>query len=157
MAKKTPPLDPRPRGAARWRTRTSSIHGRGAFCLSPIAEGELIGRYAGKPITEAQACELYGHTTHTFLFLRADGMCIDGGQGGNGTRFINHGCDPNVESFEEGNGIVLRACRDIEPNEELLLDYRLQTESDRPELEYPCRCGSPKCRGTMAWTGRRLD
>lgn len=142
----------------RWRARRSSIHGKGAFCLRAIAQGEIIGAYKGRLLSQEQADELYGDGAgHTFLFLRDDGWIIDGGQDGNGTRFLNHGCDPNVEAIDEGSRIVLFAKQDIAPGQELLLDYCLQAEGADAEADHPCRCGSPQCRGTMVWRERRLS
>jgi SET domain-containing protein len=45
--------------------------------------------------------------------------------------------------------VVIRALRDIRAGEELFLDYALDVGDDDPSL-YPCRCGTPSCRGTMA-------
>jgi SET domain-containing protein len=138
--------------APRWRVRDSQIHGRGAFCLRPIAHGDAIGIYEGLILSEDQAQQLYGDGAgHTFLFSLDLGRVIDGGQGGNGTRFINHGCQPNVEAIQDHLRIELLAARDIAPGEELLLDYRLQ--ADEPLL-HPCRCGAPSCRGTMVWSAQ---
>jgi SET domain-containing protein len=144
--------------APRWHTRQSSIHGKGVFCLRPIAQGAIIGTYKGRTLTPEQANELYGDENgHTFLFLRGDGLIIDGGQEGNGTRFLNHGCAPNVEAIDEGKRIVLLAKQDIFPGQELLLDYCLQAEGADAEAHYPCRCGSAQCRGTMVWRERCLS
>lgn len=70
-------------------------------------------------------------------------------QDGNGTRFLNHGCNPNVEAIDEGHRIILLAKQNILPGQELLLDYYLQAEGENAEAEHPCRCGSTLCRGTM--------
>jgi hypothetical protein len=48
--------------------------------------------------------------------------------------------------------VFIDALRDIKPGEELGYDYSLTWVStdDPDELAlYTCRCGSPKCRGTM--------
>lgn len=141
-----------------WEARDSGIHGRGAFCVQSIAAGSLIAPYEGKLLTEEEASDLYGDGAgHTFLFALSDGGVIDGGQGGNDARFINHGCEPNVEADEVDSRIEIRAMRDIELGEELLLDYRLVAEGEQAEAAHPCRCGAPTCRGTLVWRERRTS
>ena len=79
--------------------RRSDVHGRGVFALRNLRAGEVIGHYAGRR---------YGpDNTHpgwndqlTYLFGLSDGSVIDGTQGGNATRHINHACVPNVEAVE---------------------------------------------------------
>ncbi len=46
------------------------------------------------------------------------------------------------------------AIRDIKKGEELGYDYQIgRDRSDPPNVDeiYACRCGSPKCRGSMLW------
>lgn len=139
-----------------WVARDSGIHGRGVFCLAPIARGALIATYHGKRLTEDEASELYGDGAgHTFLFGLSDGMVIDGGQGGNDSRFINHGCAPNVEADEVDGRIDIYALQSIKPGAELLLDYHLVADGDEAEAAHPCRCGAATCRGTLVWRERR--
>lgn len=139
-----------------WEARDSGIHGRGVFCLAPIARRTLIATYDGKLLSEDEAAELYGDGAgHTFLFGLSDGAVIDGGQGGNDSRFINHGCAPNVEADEVDGRIDIYALLDIKPGAELLLDYRLVADGDDAEAAHPCRCGAPTCRGTLVWRERR--
>jgi hypothetical protein len=57
--------------------------------------------------------------------------------------FINHSCDPNV-GFA-GN-VVLVAMRDVEPGEELTIDYAM---FDTADGTMECHCGSPSCRRTV--------
>ena len=72
--------------------------------------------------------------------------------GGNDARFINHSCEPNCETEVADGGIWIRAIRNIQPGVELTYDYSLEIEkraSRKRRDEYACRCGAPKCRGTM--------
>jgi SET domain-containing protein len=85
---------------------------------------------------------------------------IDGAQGGNATRHINHSCEPNVEAIEDSDDaghlvIVIRAMRYIRPSEELFLDYALDVGGEDP-AEYTCRCGSTHCRGTLMAPSARV-
>jgi hypothetical protein len=78
--------------------------------------------------------------------------------GGNEARWINHSCDGNCESEIEKSRVFIDATRDIEKGEELGYDYQIgRDKSDPPNVDeiYACRCGSPKCRGTMLWPAKR--
>jgi hypothetical protein len=53
----------------------------------------------------------------------------------------------------EKSRVFVEAVRDIAPGEELAYDYGYQRDgTETPDEEfrvYGCRCGSPKCRGTI--------
>ena len=78
---------------------------------------------------------------------------LDGGRGGNSSRWINHSCAPNCEAEEdERKRVFLHALRDIAAGEELFFDYGLVVDgryTAKLKAEYACHCGSPNCRGTM--------
>ena len=89
----------------------------------------------------------------TYLFSLSDGDTIDGAEGGNATRFINHSCWPNCAAVEvldpfEQLIIEIRTLRTIQSGEELTLDYELALDSANA-LDYRCQCGTPQCRGIM--------
>ena len=89
---------------------------------------------------------------HTFYFHIDEEHVIDAKYGGNAARWINHACEPNCEAEEIDGRVFIKALRDIAPGEELFYDYGLVIdERYTPKLkkQYACRCGSPKCRGTM--------
>lgn len=76
---------------------------------------------------------------------------INGNEGGD-ARYLNHGCDPNCETVQDGDRIFIEALRGIKTGEELCYDYHLQVPgkiTDKERKEYACFCGSPKCRGTQ--------
>lgn len=140
--------------------RKSGIHGRGVFALRRIAEGRTIIRYRGGLITHRQADEGGVDDGHTFLFILNDHWVIDATSGGNSARWINHSCRPNcaaylVESASRDprrDRIVIDASRDIAAGEELTYDYRIQTQEHitaSVKKLWECRCGAPRCRGTM--------
>ena len=123
-----------------------------------IKKGTRIAEYLGDRISHAEADERYEdhdeNDNHTFLFIVDKRTVIDAGVDGNDARFINHACDPNCESEIENGRVFIDAIRDIEPGEELGYDYQIGREKDDPpnvDEIYACRCGSPKCRGTMLW------
>lgn len=150
-----PPEAPR-HGARRTQVRRSPVHGRGVYAMRPIAAGERLFEYRGEIITWEEALARHPHDPanpeHTFYFHIDDGRVIDGGRGGNSSRWINHACRPNCEADEVGGRVYIRALRAIEPGEELFFDYALMLEgrhTARVKKRYECRCGAPECRGTM--------
>ena len=136
--------------------RSSEIQGRGGFAAKPIRKGTRIIEYVGERISQREADRRYDDGSmkrhHTFLFALDSGKVIDAAVGGNDARFINHSCDPNCQAIEEGGRIFIEALRGIAPGEELLYDYAYErTSATTPEDEelYRCRCGSPRCRGSI--------
>lgn len=136
--------------------RSSRIHGKGVFAKEFIPAGTRVIEYVGDHITETEGDERYPYDPevpyHTFLFKLDDDLLIDGGVGGNISRWINHSCDPNCETVIEGDRIFVDAIRDIHPGDELTYDYHFivpERHTARVKKRYPCICGSEKCRGTM--------
>jgi len=143
--------------------RRSRIQGRGVFAARDIVEGERIIEYTGALLSHAQADALCEDESarrhHTFLFAVDDRCVIDGANGGNESRFINHSCDPNCEVVVDRGRVYVHALRDIPEGSELFYDYWYVTDQsytfDDLRRIYPCRCGSPKCRGTLARPPKR--
>jgi SET domain-containing protein len=140
----------------RFFVRRSPVHGRGVFAVARITAGETILEYKGKLISWAVAQRRYERSAaedgHTFFFDLDDGRVIDGAQGGNSARWVNHSCEPNCEAEQQGSRIFFQALRDIEPGEELFIDYRLFVEGRKTlalKKLYACRWGAARCRGTM--------
>jgi len=136
--------------------RRSSIQGRGAFAKRRIRAGQKIVEYTGEKIDNDEADRRYDEDKmgrhHTFLFTLDDDTCIDGNVRSNIARLINHSCDPNCEAVIDGDRIWIYALRNIQPGVELAYDYKYErTGDDIRKLEkfYVCRCGSPKCRGSI--------
>jgi SET domain-containing protein len=89
---------------------------------------------------------------HTFLFIVDKNTVIDAAVGGSDARFINHHCDGNCTSVIENRRVFIDSLRAIAPGEELGYDYEIGRDKDDPpnvDEIYACRCGSPKCRGSM--------
>ncbi len=146
----------------RIQVRRSGVHGKGVYALRPFAAGETIIEYTGEMISWPEAQRRHPHDpkdpNHTFFFHIDDDHVIDGKAGGNSARWINHSCDPNCEADEVDRRVFVKALRDIAPGEELFYDYGLIIdERYTPKLkkQFACRCGSPKCRGTMLAPKRR--
>jgi hypothetical protein len=134
----------------------SPIQGKGAFALKPIRKGTRLIEYTGKYVDPEEASDRYEDDKmdrhHTFLFSLNDTTVIDGADGGNESRFINHSCEPNCRAYIQKGHIYIYAERKIWPGEELVYDYSYDrwpgmTKAD--VARYSCRCGSPFCRGTI--------
>ena len=132
------------------------MHGKGVFAVQSLAEGETLIEYGGEVISWKEALRRHPHDpldpNHTFYFHIDDKHVIDGKQGGNSSRWINHSCQPNCEADEEGGRVFIKALRNIQPGEELFYDYGLIIDAKytkKLKAEYHCWCGSKSCRGTL--------
>lgn len=142
--------------------RRSSIQGKGGFATRRIRKGERIGEYVGEIITQGEADRRYDDDAmsrhHTFLFAVTQRTVIDAAIGGNDTRFINHSCTPNCEAVIEGRRVFIDALRAIPKSAELFYDYSYERErgsGPEADAQYPCHCGTSKCRGTILVPMRR--
>jgi len=144
--------------------RRSRIQGRGVFARRDIASGTRVVEYTGARISHDEADRRHPDDDddgkhHTFLFAVDDRLVIDATTGGNESRFINHSCDPNCEIVITRRRVFVDALRDIVKGEEILYDYWYMTDEtytlDDLRKIYPCRCGAPTCRGTLARPPRR--
>jgi uncharacterized protein len=131
--------------------RTSSVHGSGLFALRNIAAGQHIGVYEGRRF--GSDAEREWDPRLVYVFGLSDGTVIDGSEGGNESRHINHSCEPNCAAYEVENkdgslAIVIETLRFVQRGEELLLDYALDVDQ-ADEADFPCYCGASTCRGTI--------
>lgn len=136
--------------------RRSGVHGKGVYAVAAIRKGERIIEYTGDHLPWKKAMDLPPRDPsdpyHTFFFSLDNGDVIDAARGGNGSRWINHSCDPNCETTEEEDRIFVYALRSIRAGEELFYDYKIvpaERRTKKLEQEFACRCGSAHCRGTM--------
>jgi SET domain-containing protein len=136
--------------------RNSDVHGRGVFAVARIPKGKRIVEYLGDRISHNAADKRYEdhdeNDNHTFLFIVDKNTVIDAAVNGSDARFINHHCDGNCTSVIENRRVFIDSVRAIAPGEELGYDYEIgRDKEDPPNVDeiYACRCGSPKCRGSM--------
>jgi SET domain-containing protein len=140
-----------------YAVRRSAIHGRGVFATDVIRRGERIIEYKGQRATWDEAMERPDSDpddpAHTFLFELDDGRVIDARVRGNAARWINHSCAPNCVPIEDDDArVYIEAKRTIRAGEELSYDYQLSVAgrvTEKMKRGYACRCGAPRCRGTM--------
>ncbi|HEX4870965.1 MAG TPA: SET domain-containing protein-lysine N-methyltransferase [Nevskiaceae bacterium] len=149
--------------------RRSPIHGNGVFAARDLPAGLRLIEYRGRRLTHAQADRLYDggiESGHTFLFTLNDRFVVDGNQQGNIARWLNHSCEPNCEALvvEARDGdprrdqVWLETLRPVAAGEELTYDYGIVLEvrhSARLKALWACRCGSPRCTGTLLKPKRR--
>jgi hypothetical protein len=123
--------------------RSSDIHAAGCFTLDTISKGTRVLEYTGERISKTEGDLRYDGRPFTYLFGIGDGEVVIDGHGM--AMFVNHSCDPNCETEDEGDRIFIVALRDISAGEELTYDYWLYDGDD----DAPCYCGAASCRGTM--------
>lgn len=59
--------------------------------------------------------------------------------------FLNHSCDPNSAVVKKGDKLFIVAVRDINPGDEVVIDYSTILASD-DSWEMGCHCGLEICR-----------
>ena len=100
--------------------------------------------YTGERISPREATRR-AVRSQLYLFYLSPAQQIDGAIGGSGAEYINHSCEPNLRAAVSRRRLYFLSLRPIEAGEELLLDYRIN--SDGPRL--PCQCGAASCRGYL--------
>jgi SET domain-containing protein len=133
------------------RLRRSRIHGWGVHAGKSIPAHRKVIEYTGELLSRPEANRRLDRVcrnprTRRLTMFKLDRYWrIDGAVGGSGAEYVNHCCDPNLRTTIVRGHILLFSRRRIQAKEELTLDYGLHPKTHR----IPCRCGSPKCRGTV--------
>ena len=138
------------------QVKKSGIHGKGVFAARDIAKGETLIEYVGEIISAQEAEDRHPHDpadpNHTFYFQVDEDKVIDALHGGNSARWINHCCTPNCKPDVVDGRVFIKAKKNISMGEELNYDYGLIIDEPITKkliAQYPCWCGSTKCRGTL--------
>jgi SET domain-containing protein len=139
----------------RTEVRPSLIQGQGLFAREPILAGEVVEILGGTLMTQAEF-ETFLATAKRFNAVQiaeathlVERPEVTKARGGS----VNHSCDSNLWMADE---VTVVARRDISAGEELTIDYALHTANPDWELDGPCNCGSPLCRGTVRGSDWRL-
>ncbi len=127
------------------RVGKSGIDGRGCFATRRFPKGRKIVELVGERVSRVEAARRMRGRERLHICGIDTYWGIDGSRGGNGSQFINHSCEPNSFVRIMHGHIIFFALRDIEPGEEITLDY---VESYHPN-DKRCRCGAARCRGTI--------
>ncbi len=123
----------------------------GVFAGQDIPRNRRVIEYTGERISQRQARRRFLRIVRScgrrrfYLAMVNRRWVIDGAVGGSGAELINHGCDPNLVRRRIRGHIYYYSRKRIRAGEELLVDYRFA----RDTVIQNCRCGSPKCRGTI--------
>ncbi|MFL6414784.1 MAG: SET domain-containing protein [Bryobacteraceae bacterium] len=123
----------------------SAIHRWGVYAAEFIPAGRKVIEYTGERISRRETKRRSELSKFTYLFTLDPYWTIDGAAGGSGAEYVNHSCEPNLVSRIVRGHILYLALRDIQPGEELTIDYRF----DKDVEKVVCRCGSENCRGTI--------
>ncbi len=104
------------------KIKDSVLHGKGLFAAKKINSSEIIAQIYGELI-DADECVQREAAGNVFIFWKSDNEYIDVSNS-SCLKYINHSCNYNciVEEDENGN-LLLIASREIQPEEELTIDY----------------------------------
>jgi SET domain-containing protein len=130
--------------SGRLTVKKSNIYGKGCFALTHFPARKKIKLYEGELVRGSHRIQArirkQAGSAIKIITIDAD-TAIDGAVGGNETAFMNHSCDPNAFiRVVPGLKVAIFARRDIQPGEELTIDYR---DPYHPEV---CQCGAANCR-----------
>jgi uncharacterized protein len=124
--------------------KRSPIEGQGCFSNLSFSRGRKIAEYTGEKISNGEARRRANRRRLRICAIN-NRWSLDGSKGGNGTHYINHCCEPNSYMKILYDNILFIALRDIEPGEEITIDYESTLHSNKKR----CSCGAPSCRGTI--------
>lgn len=133
----------------------SKIHGRGVYAKIDIPKGAKVIEYVGEKINKAESDEradlqLEKHRENpeeegsVYIFTLNKKWDIDGNVKWNTARLINHSCNPNCETTNDGRHIWIIATRDIKQGEEITYNYGYDIDNYE---DHPCKCGADNCVG----------
>jgi SET domain-containing protein len=125
--------------------KQSVVDGKGCFATAHFPKGHKIAEYAGEKISRREIARRLKGKRRIHICGLDSYWAIDGSKSGNGTQYINHSCEPNCYVKIVHGHILFFALRDIEPGEEILLDYEESYHSNKKQ----CSCGAVSCRGRI--------
>ena len=122
----------------------SKIHRWGIIADEDIPANRKVIEYTGERVARREA-KIRAWRPLNYIFTLDSYWSLDGSVGGSGAEFINHSCDPNLESRILKGHILYYSKRPIRKGEELTVDYHFGADEEL----VPCSCGAKKCRGTI--------
>ena len=136
--------------------KESRIHGLGLFARAAIARGEVVAVKGGYVLPREDWARLAPVLGPAEIEISDELVIapVSEAERPGAMLYTNHSCDPNIAIQGQ---IVFVAMRDITAGEELTHDW---ATTDDGEYSMTCRCGSPRCRGTVTgkdWTRKDLQ
>ncbi|RYN89242.1 hypothetical protein AA0119_g11520 [Alternaria tenuissima] len=123
--------------------RSTGEKGNGLFTVQDITRDQLVIEYTGDRLPLGS--QLADNEDKRYLFQCGD-ILINGNRQGNESRYLNHSCQPNLESqLWTVNGekrVVFVSTKDIEKGTELTFSYNRAGEEK-------CSCQAKKCSGSL--------
>jgi uncharacterized protein len=136
--------------------KESKIHNKGVFASKLIPKGTKIIEYIGELISKEEGTKRSTQTHDAnkkdfckggvYIFDIDEENDLDGDVENNYAKYINHSCEPNCEFDGVGKKIWVNSIKDIEPNEEITINYGFAWD-EKDYYEHVCKCGSTKCVG----------
>ncbi len=125
--------------------RTSPLNGRGVFATDHIRAGEVVIVWGGRMFTASDIEQ--GLAKRNSLAEVGDGIYLGAGEDDPESidDYMNHSCDPSCWMLDE---VTIATRRDIQPNQELTLDYAMFSSGTGWRID-ECRCASQLCRNTI--------
>ena len=117
--------------------------GYGVYAIQPISKGELINLWGGKVSRFSELDTGMSNFTQRVIQIE-EGLFLETPDLLEASDFFNHCCDPNAGMTGQ---IGLVAMRNIEPGEEVCLDYAMCDGMSYDEFD--CSCESTNCRGRV--------
>jgi len=103
--------------------RDSDLHGKGIFSKTSFALGQTITIITGEIINGDECVRREDEEDNVYIFYKDEDEYIDVSKHQE-LKYLNHSCDYNCDIDEDENGnLVLFADSEIEPGEELTIDY----------------------------------
>ena len=118
--------------------------GKAVYARELIEPGELIAVWSGRLVHADELDDLPEDIRHHTAQVEED-LYLASLSPDEPPDYINHSCEPNCYCKVIHGHILFFALRDIEPGEEITLDYGESYHSDRKR----CSCGAPSCRGRI--------
>lgn len=111
---------------------------KAAHTLELIRKGSTVFRDGGILVDSVKEIP----DQYTFAVLFSEGLYLVPSDFREPICYLNHSCESNLKRV---GGLVYVARRDIEPGEELSLEYTTLV-AGHPDWKLNCYCGSTKCR-----------
>ncbi len=143
----------RERRRPRWEVRSDREGNYSTVAVRPIRAGERIEAHEGAAhhlVTRGHVEACWGPVERAwfegYAWPLSDEVWVTWSPDPEAWKPINHSCDPSA--WLEGLDVVAR--RDLEPGDEVTLDYA--TFCTEPMRSFECACGAARCRGEIRGT-----